>query len=213
MREHDYEPIKGLPERPPAGEQVIWQGSPDWRSLARNAFYHRKLSIYIGALFAWSAFEAFPLTSESMLGVARNAGLAAALLGLVALYGWLVARSTIYTLTDRRLVVRFGVALPMTINVPFAKVDAASLRVFADGTGDLSLELRPDQRIAYLAMWPSVRPWRLKHAQPSLRGIPDAGRVAQILSRALAASAQQAAQPVPAAAQTSPAGAQVPVAA
>ena len=26
--EHDYEPVRGLPGPLPAGEQLIWQGSP-----------------------------------------------------------------------------------------------------------------------------------------------------------------------------------------
>ena len=200
MREHENEPVWGLPGRPPAGEQLIWQGAPDWRSLARHGFYHRTLSVYLSVLVAWSAVVAFPLTMQSAASVARNVGLAMAALGLVALYAWLTARSTAYTITNQRVVIRFGIALPVTINLPFRMVNAADVRLNADGTGDLSLALLPGQRVAYLLLWPHARPWRLGHAQPSLRGIPDAGRVAQLLGRALAASADQAALAQPTAA-------------
>ena len=36
-RAHDdfeIEPIKGLPERPPEVEDILWQGRPDWWRLA-----------------------------------------------------------------------------------------------------------------------------------------------------------------------------------
>ena len=200
MREHESEPVWGLPGRPPAGEQLIWQGAPDWRSLARHGFYHRTLSVYLSVLVAWSGVVAFPLTMQSAASVARNVGLAMAALGLVALYAWLTARSTAYTITNQRVVIRFGIALPVTINLPFRMVNAADVRLNADGTGDLSLALLPGQRVAYLLLWPHARPWRIGHAQPSLRGIADAGRVAQLLGRALAASADQAALAQPTAA-------------
>ena len=35
--EHEFEAARGLPELLPAGERVLWQGSPDWRGLAREA--------------------------------------------------------------------------------------------------------------------------------------------------------------------------------
>ena len=37
--EHDDEPQNGLPEALPAGERLLWQGSPDWRVLARHGFH------------------------------------------------------------------------------------------------------------------------------------------------------------------------------
>jgi hypothetical protein len=213
VREHDAEPIWGLPERPPVGELVLWQGAPDWRRLARDAFHHRKLSFYLGALWVWSFVAAIPFTLDSATSVARNAGLALAALGLVALYAWLTARTTAYTITNQRVVMRIGIALPSTINLPFAQVDGANLRVNADGTGDLTLALRNRQRVGYLLIWPHARPWRLTRPEPSLRSIPDAGRVAQILSRALAASAEQPAPSVQAIPQPVATGVRAPAAA
>lgn len=191
MREHDAEPVTGLPERLPAGEHLIWQGAPEWRALARHSFHHRSLAWYLAAASTWSVVCAFPLTQDSALEALRNIGLSGIALGLIALFAWLTARSTVYTLTNKRLVIQFGITLPMTINLPFKLVESADVKLNADGTGDLSVQLAKSQKLAYLVVWPHVRPWRLSAAQPSLRSIPDAGRVAQLLGRALAASADQ----------------------
>jgi hypothetical protein len=37
----DFEPVPGLPAELPAGETMIWQGRPQWRSLAVRAFHIR----------------------------------------------------------------------------------------------------------------------------------------------------------------------------
>ena len=58
-----------------------------------------------------------------------------------------------------------------------------------DGTGDIALQLGKGDRVAYLILWPHARPWRLAKAEPMLRAIPHADRVAQVLARALAAAA------------------------
>ena len=48
--EHDSEPLKGLPEALPAGEQVLWQGVPAWRGLALDAYRVRALSVYFAVI-------------------------------------------------------------------------------------------------------------------------------------------------------------------
>ncbi len=196
MREHDWEPVPGLPERLPDGERVLWQGAPDWRVLARRAFRIRALAVYLGALWLWLAASTLSAGSLGWHAAARvggNLGLALVALGLVALFCWLTQRSTAYTLTNQRLVIRFGIALPLTINVPFAAVASAGLRADREGRGDIALTLLPARRPSYFVLWPHVRPWKLARTEPMLRALPDAVQVAQILSRALAASAAQSA--------------------
>lgn len=185
------EPIPGLPERPPEGEHILWQGAPDWRALARRAFHTRKIAIYAGLLLAWHGTTA--LYDGATLGAALTAvagalPFAAAAVGIPALLAWLTARSTIYTITSKRLVIRGGVALPLTINLPFSKIDAAAMKRHRDGSGDIPLTLKGEDRIAYLALWPNVRPWRLARPQPMLRALPDATEVAPLLARALVAA-------------------------
>ena len=177
----------------PPGERVLWQGRPEWRSLARRAFHLRGLAAYFAVLLAWYAATALSgnqpprAAAEAIL---RMAALAAFPLLLIGLYAWVTSRLSVYTITDRRLVLRVGVALPVTVNLPFARIEQAGLRTWADGHGSLTLTLAAGERMAYLVMWPHARPWHLARTQPMLRCIADAERVAQILARALAAAAQ-----------------------
>ena len=54
-----------------------------------------------------------------------------------------------------------------------------------NGTGNIALQTARDQfRLSYLLLWPQVRPWHLRLAEPCLRAIPDAQNVATILAEA-----------------------------
>jgi hypothetical protein len=199
MNEHDYEPIPGLPAPLPVGETILWQGSPDWEILARRAMRVRMVGIYFVVLVAWGIsgnVSAGTPAMDTAMSALRLSVLAVVARALLALFSWLVARTTIYTITTRRVVMRFGIALPMTIQIAFSNIDAAGLHVWSEGGGDIALALRPGQRIAYLVLWPHARPWKLTKAEPTLRGVADAAAVAQILGRALAASAAQPAKHV-----------------
>ncbi len=191
MSEVEVEPVCGLPERLPPGERILWQGSPEVRSLARRAFHVRKLALYFAVLLAWRVASGL-IAGKSLATVAVSGiwfvPLALVAVGLPALFAWLYARTTVYTITNRRVVMRFGVALPMSLNLPFRTVAAAGLRTYADGTGDIPLMLRGSDRIAYLHLWPNARPWRVTHPEPMLRGVPEAGKVAEVLADALAAT-------------------------
>ncbi len=199
MNEHDFEPVPGLPATLPAGETLLWQGAPAWASLARTAFHARKLVIYFAVLLAWyiiSALHDGSAVGHALVAAAWFAGLACIALMLVMILAWATARTTLYTITSRRVVIRCGIALPITMNIPFRRVVSAAVKTHADGTGDLLLTLNPGDKIAWLALWPHVRPWHIAHVQPLLRAVPDAARAAQVLARALAAETAQSVQPV-----------------
>ncbi|WP_137181308.1 photosynthetic complex putative assembly protein PuhB [Roseomonas sp. AR75] len=197
--EHDSEPVPGLPGPLPQGEAILWQGSPGWRGLARRAMHLRALAIYFAILGAWSAAV---LSSEGAGKLAAIQGMGFVLLlgtvpiALLALYAWASARSTLYTITTRRIVVRTGVALPMTINIPFAVIGSAGVAQHADGTGDILLQVMPPNRISWLALWPHTRSFRVLRPQPMLRAVAQPDSVAQILGRALAAAAAVPVQPI-----------------
>jgi len=212
--------LLGLPERLPAGERLLWQGAPDWRRMALNVFHIRGLALYFGAIIAYclvaAAMDGMPL-QDAALSTAKLAGTALLPIGFLTAYAWAVGRSTTYMITDQRVVMQFGLALPMTINLPFRKIEGAELKLRANGFGDISLLLNSADKLAYLVLWPHARPWRLGRAEPAFRAIPDVGRVGQLLARALAASADM---PVPALPELQPdrvpagaTGPQTPVAA
>jgi len=185
------EPTPGLPGPLPEGERLLWQGAPAWRSLARRALHTRKLGFYFGLLVAWraaSALHAGEPLSAALTSAAWLALPALAALGLLGLLAWLMARSTVYTLTSRRLVMQIGVALPMTLNIPYRVVERAALKVHADGTGDIPLSLVEGERMSYVILWPHARPWHMARAEPMLRAVPDAAHVGEILAEALTAS-------------------------
>ncbi|MBM4228451.1 MAG: PH domain-containing protein [Gammaproteobacteria bacterium] len=197
MNEHEFEPVPGLPAVLPQGEQIVWQGAPARKALARHAFHVRGVSLYFAILIVWQGLAAE--TSGGPAGqwlAALTPTLAGAVIGLAILHllAWLNARSTLYTLTNRRLVMRFGVAIPMTVNIPFSKLEAANLREHGDGTGDLALTLVPNSRISYLVFWPHVRPWHFGRAQPTLRAVGGPQRVASLLREAAMGSPVAAAE-------------------
>jgi len=190
VNEYETEPVPGLPERLPAGERMLWQGGPRWQTLARRAFHVRKVAAYFGFLMLWRWASVLSDTG-SVAGAAVSAlwlvPVALAALGLLTLLAWLSARATLYTITDRRVVLRIGVALPMSVNIPLRIIDAAALKPYADSTGDVTLQLHAEDRVGYVNLWPHVRPWRLTRPEPMLRAIPRAAMVAQTLAAALSA--------------------------
>ena len=195
VTEYEGEPIPGLPDLPPEGEEILWQGSPHWPTLARRAFHVRTIAVYFAILLGWRG--ATTLSDGSSVGAALGststlASLALLCLGILTLLAWLNARATIYTITNRRVVIRFGVAVPLVVNVPFAAVRAAELKVDPDGTGDIPLAIQGSERLGYLLLWPYARAWGFgASTQPMLRAVPEARAVGGLLSRAIRASTRR----------------------
>jgi hypothetical protein len=194
-----FEPVRGLPAELPEGEQLLWQGEPEWRALAISAYHVRKVGIYFAVLALWriglgvAAGDSARVVGVSCAWLLALGAVAAALLTVLAL---LSARTTVYSITSARIIIRFGIAFPMTINVPFALLESADLRLRRSGNGDLSMQVRADQRVGYLVTWPHVRPWRFNRPEPSFRAVPDAAGVAAVLAQAMRAFAEAGAVPI-----------------
>jgi hypothetical protein len=200
VSEFETEYAPGLPERLPEGERLLWQGKPEWRSLAVQAFHVRSVAIYFLILMAWRGENVISdggSVASATLAVLWMMPLVFAAIAVLALLAWFSARTTVYTITSRRIVMRFGIALPMTLNVPFRIVDAAALSIHRGATGDIALKLAGNDRVAFVVLWPHARPWRVNRPEPMLRAIPNPAQVAQILSRAMVAESGQPAQPIP----------------
>ncbi len=201
MSEHDFEPIRGLPGNLPAGEIILWQGAPSWRVLAGQAFHIRAVAAYFGIMLIWRVVSAVvggdtPL--HAVTSVAAVTPIAFAALGILAFMAWLNSRTTVYTITNRRVVLRFGAAVPKAINIPFAIIDAAAVKSLGGGAGDLALTLKAPNKIAFLQLWPHARPWRLARPQPTLRALAEVDGAASILADAInSIVAVEAAQPAP----------------
>ncbi|NKI34865.1 PH domain-containing protein [Wenzhouxiangella sp. XN79A] len=189
MSEIRVKPIKPLPEPLPAGERVLWQGTPDWRPYSRRVFQLAKFGVYFLAIVVWVAAAAY-LDQRSLAAMARSLvwslPTSLGVLGMIALTGWAYARSSVYTITTKRVVIEGGIALQTSVNLPFAKVTRADLKTFEDGTGDIELELS-GPRLLYSMVWPNLRWLRINRPVPVMRAIEDPKRVAELLRNALAA--------------------------
>ena len=180
------EPIKGLPETPPDGEEILWQGRPNWRALARESLM---VNWVIGYFLVLAVWQVALRASEVPLGIALYGGVPYLLLGLgaagiILVIAYVQARTTVYTITTSRVVMRIGVALTITLNLPFREIGTASLDMRKRGTGTIVMETLGKARISYLVLWPHARPLKFNPAQPALRCIDRADRVAALLSEA-----------------------------
>jgi len=185
-------PPKGLPEHLPEGEHIVWQGAPDGRGLAQRTFHVRKVALYLGMLLLWriaaQVAEDHP-AGDIVMSALLLALVAMAAVGILTSIAWLMGRTTVYTITNRRVAMRIGVALPLTLNLPYRAIETVRMRRYADGSGELTLVLGGPNRIAYLQLWPHARPWHMSRPEPALRCIADVERVGGLLADAMAGTA------------------------
>lgn len=192
LTEHDGEPVPGLPARLPKGEHILWQGAPEGWAVASTVFHTKKIALYFALIAAWRVIATLydgGTTAEAAVKAVILVGLGILAAGFFMIFAWLVQKTTVYTITNRRVVMRIGVALSLTLHIPFTKIEGAAMRLHRNGrTGDIPLTLIKGERISYAVLWPHARPWRFARPEPTLRAIPEPQRVAEILGSALAAT-------------------------
>jgi hypothetical protein len=183
---------KLLPEDIPEGERILWHGRPNWILLLRRAYRADFVAGYFAVLAIWNALDASSVGAEaSAMAAARTLAIGVAALALLALLAWASARTALFVITSRRVVMKIGVALQVFYNLPFSQIQNAAVRVENDGSGEVTLRLAPGKRIGYLNLWPFARPFRFADPEPALRGLTNAARVGEILGRALVAAAHE----------------------
>lgn len=189
VREHEFEAAPGLPENLPRGERLLWQGAPDWKSLAINAFHVRKIALYFAAILVLRASLQIGdglAVGDVLIGLVQIAPLALFALASLCLIAWLTSKTALYTITNQRIVMRIGIVLTITFNLPFKSIDSVSLRQLSDSDADICLTITKRDHIAYAHLWPHARPWRFAHPEPMLRAIPQGVEVAKLLATAIA---------------------------
>ena len=182
--------VQGVAEALPPGERVLWEGAPAPQAIARHLLLVRPLTVYFAAMIAWWMLanrEQIP-TTAFWTPVSMQLLLVGAVLGgFLWLARW-IARSTTYAITDRRIVMRLGVIFPLTVNIPLSYIMGAQVKRFGDGTGQIALQLDPKEKLAWIVLFPHVRPWRFTNPQPLLRGLSDPTQVGEVLRNATLAS-------------------------
>ncbi len=180
------EPVPGLPEHLPDGETILWQGRPVAGRLAWDALWLKWALAYFAVLIVWRVVASASLMSfGAALGTAIPLVVLAAVVAGV-LYGIALwqAKSTLYTITTARVVMRIGAAVSMTLNLPLTKVTSAGVALRKDGSGTITLDMQSDERLSLFMLWPHNRPWRWNRPQPALRCVADAAAVADHLGHA-----------------------------
>ncbi len=198
--EYEFEPQFGLPERLPSDEFIVWQGSPDISALAASAFHIKKLVVYFILLIvacAWPALEAQAGAMAVLQAIKWIAPLSLLGLASVWLMAYMTSRTTVYTLTNKRVVMRLGIVLTVTFNLPLKQIASSDVRMLESGFGDITLALQGSDRIAWVHLWPSVRPWRISKPEPTLRAISDVQEVAVKLRDAWTQATGMAANATP----------------
>ena len=184
-----FEPQRGLPEKLPAREIMLWQGRPSTWALMREAFGFRWIVGYFALVVIWRAAAGW---LDGGVAATFAMSIPYMILGALALLvtgamAAIAARSTVYTVTSSRVVMRIGAALTVTLNLPYAQIANAALSLRRDGTGTIAFDTLGDTQFSTFVLWPHMRPWHIRKTQPALRAIPDAARVAEIIADAAAA--------------------------
>lgn len=169
---------------------VAWTGRPDAWAAAKRIWRLPWIAAWF-AVFAADgarlAFAAAPVAApRAWSGEGHLLVVGAVTLAGLGVLAVLTARTTCYEIGGRALTLRYGLALPATLVIPFAAIEAVAIRPHRDGADDVALRLKPEARILYLKLWPHARPWRLFRPEPMLRGVRDAGVAAGLLCREVA---------------------------
>ena len=181
-----FEPVRGLPEALPKGEHILWQGSPSVLRLARDAMKLNWVIGYFVLLMVWrvGVSSTFVPMDQALAHGVPFVVIGALCCLLILVLATMQARSAVYTLTNKRVAMRIGAALTMTLNLPYTQIGNAALDLKTSGHGTLAFELIGDTRFSHMMSWPHVRPWYVSKTQPAFRSIPDAEKVAQIFAEA-----------------------------
>ena len=188
MSEDDFavEPIEGLPELLPKGEVILWQGRPNWLQLTIESLNLWWIIGYFGLLATWRFLTVIDYMS---LGTAISVIIPflfiAALAGLLlCIVGYVQAKATLYTITNKRVVMRIGAALTITLNLPFTKIDNAAVAKKRGDFGNIAFETSGSTKFSYFVLWPHARSWHFGKPQPTLRCISEIEKVSSILGEA-----------------------------
>jgi hypothetical protein len=182
--------VQGVSEALPPGESIRWEGAPVAKAITRHLLFVRPLAGYFAIMIAWwvVANRGAMATTGFWVTIGMQFALTGLVLGGVMAVGRWIASSTTYAITDKRIVLRLGIIFPLTVNVPLHYVQGAKVKSFADGTGQIALQLDAKEKLAWIVLFPHVRPWTFNNPEPLLRGLADAKQVGAILQDAVLAN-------------------------
>ncbi|MEQ8479687.1 MAG: photosynthetic complex putative assembly protein PuhB [Hoeflea sp.] len=189
--EHDHEPVPGLPGRLPKGEIILWQGAPVSSLVSRHIMKTRWVAGYFAILVIWNIVAGIydgRTAGAILFSTSALAIMSALAIAMLEAFAWGVQKTTMYTITNKRVVMRIGVALSATFNLPFNRIVSADLREDKNGAGDIALTLAPGDKLSWLVFWPHVRGFKKGALMPQMICLKDVAIAGNVLSAALAGS-------------------------
>lgn len=180
--------VKRLPDEVrksiPNNEKIHWNGEPSWASLGYQVFGIKYLIFYfiLSALYAVSQLgPVFSLLAFLVHYVPFliSGAVAASILFVLA---YLATRHTSYVITEKRIVIRTGVALVFLLNVPLKNIISIDKQRLAGGRGNLSFEAKSKKRIPFLSCWPSVKSGSFVQPSPAFRSISNIEEIGVLIT-------------------------------
>ena len=184
-----FEVHKNILDAIPEGESILWKGKPSFWGfswyffgLKLLAFYLIILSVvFVARLTVTDFFTAFVV---DFLPFLLSGILTSCILMALAK---IQSQSSVYIITENRVIIKSGAALSFLISMPFKKIKAVNLQKRKGSLGTISFELNSGKRVPYISCWPSVRPWRFKNTEPAFSCIENVDEVATILRKSVMA--------------------------
>ena len=180
-----FEAPKNILDAIPNGESILWKGRPSLWGFSWNLFGLKWITLYLGILsivsvarfFASDFYTAFFF--DFLPFFLSGIFVSIILIGLAATQPY----STVYIITENRVIIKTGAALSFLISMPFKKIKEVNLQKRGASIGTISFELLSEKRVPYISCWPSVRPWKFKRTQPAFSCIGSVDEVATILRK------------------------------
>jgi len=185
----------GEVSRLPAGERVLWSGSPDQRAVARNFLYERWVLAFVALSFAVGVGDALQNggvdSNRRLVGVsALSAILMCVAIVSIRFFAWRIAKTSKYVITDKRVFFDIGMVLRADANIPYSSVEGVNLLRHSDGSADLVVSLTGVQEIPWLLLYPHMTWGGSRRGRPTFRALPHPQLAADAVVGALRAYPQ-----------------------
>ena len=186
MAEHSQSLPSDVVSAIPPEEKVLWSGRPEWKALAYHSFGLKYLVFYLifAALYCLAELDGaivFGLLLTKFLPYCFSGILAGLVLTGLAYFQ---ALNTAYVVTEKRIVIRSGVALVFLLNAPFKKISSIDKQILKNSLGNFSFTTNSKRRIPFLSCWPSVKPWSFIEPKPAFKCIANADKIEEIILNA-----------------------------
>ena len=180
-----FEAPKNILDAIPDGESILWKGRPSLWGFSWNLFGLKWITFYLSILSIVSIARFFASDFHTAFYIDFLPFFLSGIFASIILFGLatIQAYSTVYIITENRVIIKTGAALSFLISMPFKKIKEVNLQKRGASIGTISFELFSKKRVPYISCWPSVRPWKFKKTQPAFSCVGSVDEVATILRK------------------------------